>query len=142
MAQVKGLQEAHVLDLCDEILGHQGLRQHCFEFLRCDPGKNGRPGPLRVDAWYPELRLVVEYHGAQHDRAVRHFDKPDRVTVSGVHRGEQRRIYDQRRRDVLPAHGIRLVEIRCHQLDHAGTSLRFNREADRLTVAGLLTPSG
>jgi hypothetical protein len=34
-----------------------------------------------------------------------------RMTVSGVDRGAQRAIYDQRRREVLPQHGIALVEL-------------------------------
>ena len=35
------------------------------------------------------------------------------MTVSGVHCGKQREIYDQRRREVLPDHGIELVELDC-----------------------------
>lgn len=34
-----------------------------------------------------------------------------RQTVSGCSRGEQRRLYDERRRIVLPQHGIGLVEL-------------------------------
>lgn len=33
------------------------------------------------------------------------------MPVSGVHRGEQRKLYDQRQRDVLPKYGITLAEI-------------------------------
>lgn len=102
--------EAYVIDLCDEVLGEAVLRQHRFDFLRSDaiPGKLGQRLP--VDAYYPFLRLVIEYRERQHTEAVDFFDKPDRLTVSGVHRGEQRRLYDQRRRDVLPQHGITLLE--------------------------------
>jgi len=39
------------------------------------------------------------------------FDKPDKLTKSGVSRGEQRKIYDQRRRDIMPQHGLTLIEI-------------------------------
>lgn len=42
---------------------------------------------------------------------MKHFDKPDKITVSGVSRGEQRKIYDQRRRDVLRKKRIKLIEI-------------------------------
>ncbi|WP_309751901.1 hypothetical protein [Novosphingobium sp.] len=45
---------------------------------------------LPVDAWYPELALVIEYRERQHSEAVKFFDQ--RETVSGVGRGEQRRI--------------------------------------------------
>jgi hypothetical protein len=41
--------------------------------------------------------VVVEYRELQHDHPVAHFDKPDRLTVSGVHRGVERAHYDARR---------------------------------------------
>lgn len=98
--------EAYVLDLCDEILGQKASRQHKFDFLKGDSGRR-----LPVDAYYGELKLAIEYRERQHSEAVSHFDKPDKMTVSGVHRGEQRKIYDQRRRELLPQNGIRLNEI-------------------------------
>src|SRR5690349_18988115 len=100
MVKGKRKQAAYVLGLCDEILGQRGMREHRFDFLRRDPGKDGRTAPLQVDAWYPDLRLVVEYHGTQHDEPVAFYDR--RMTNSGVHRGIQRAMYDQRRRDILP----------------------------------------
>ncbi|MCR2813044.1 hypothetical protein [Microbacterium sp. zg.Y1084] len=102
--------EAYVLRLCDEVLGSPGRREHTFDWLRGDPSpKTGNRKPLPVDAYWPRLKLVVEFHEKQHSEAVKHFDKPDVMTVSGVHRGEQRRIYDDRRRELIPAHGLSLV---------------------------------
>ena len=113
MAQRKDSDEFYVIDLCDEILGTKASRQHTFDFLRGD----GTPGRrLPVDAYYPEFNLVVEYRERQHSESVAFFDK--KTTVSGVSREEQRRIYDQRRRDILPEHGIRLVEISYSDLKH------------------------
>ena len=66
---------------------------------------------LPVDAYYPSLNLVIEYREEQHTKPVAHFDNPHIKTVSGVHRGEQRKLYDQRRRDILPKHGLRLLEV-------------------------------
>jgi hypothetical protein len=100
--------EIYVIDLCDRLLGIKASRQHRFDWLVGDPGRDGRPRPLPVDAYYEPLGLVVEYRERQHDQPVPFFDKPDRLTVSGVHRGEQRRIYDQRRDTRIPAHGLRL----------------------------------
>lgn len=40
------------------------------------------------------------------------------MTVSGVHRGEQRKIYDERRREILPKHKINLVEISFTDFNH------------------------
>jgi len=130
--------EAYVIDLCDEILGERALRQHRFEWLLGDPGTAGSRVPLPVDAYYPGHRLVIEYRERQHDSPVAHFDKPDRMTVSGVHRGEQRRIYDERRAHEIPAKGLRLVVIGVKDLssDSRGR-LRRDRESDLNTLRRL-----
>lgn len=106
-----GRDELYVIDLCDEILGLKAKRQHRFPFLLGDTGKG-----LPVDAYYEELNLVVEYCERQHSEAVPFFDR--RLTVSGVGRDEQRRIYDERRRELLPKHGIRLVNIAYYDFEY------------------------
>lgn len=63
---------------------------------------------LPVDAYYKDLNLVVEYYEKQHTESVKIFN---RMTISGVSRDEQRRIYDERRKEVLPQHGINVVVI-------------------------------
>lgn len=102
--------EYYVLALCDEVLGVAGVRQARFDWLRGDPSPK-RPGgtKLPVDGYWPDLRLVVEFQEEQHSQPSPFFDR--RQTVSGVGRGEQRRIYDERKRIVIPAHGLRLVVI-------------------------------
>ena len=96
--------ESYVVNLCDEVLGLKALRQYRFPFLLGDTGK-----ALPVDAYYKEKNLVVEYCERQHTEAVPFFDR--RKTVSEVSRGEQRKIYDERRREILPKHHIKLVNI-------------------------------
>src|SRR5688572_6639687 len=96
--------EAYVLDLCDLVLSRKAFRQHRFRFLVGDQGH-----PLPVDAYYPELALVIEYRERQHSAPHSFFDR--RSTVSGVTRGEQRALYDERRRTILPQNGIQLVEL-------------------------------
>jgi hypothetical protein len=109
--------------MCDELLGIQGSRQHRFSFLLGDAGTK-----LPVDAYYETLNLVVEFNELQHTKAVKHFDKPDKMTVSGVHRGEQRKIYDKRKRDVLPQHGISVIDIpySAFECDNKGKIMRDN----------------
>lgn len=125
--------------MCDEILAEDGRRQHRFDWLLGDPGVNGRGVCLPVDAYYPDHRLVVEYRERQHDEAVAHFDKPHRLTVSGVHRGDQRRLYDERREQLIPAHGLRLVILRPRDLaSDARGRLRRDRTADLDSLRRLL----
>lgn len=122
--------EAYVLDLLDGILGARAQRQHRFPWLLGDPGANGSRARLPVDGYWPDLGLVVEYRERQHDEATAFFDKPDRLTVSGVHRGEQRRLYDERREHEVPAHGLTLVIVKPSDLaaDARGRLLRLQDE--------------
>ena len=125
--------EAYVIDLCDEILGLVASRQHRFDFLRDDPGKTGIGVQLPMDAYYEEIRLVVEYRERQHSEPVGFFDR--RETVSGVSRGDQRAKYDQRRRDVLPQYGIELVELGYDDFQcDAKKRLIRNRSKDKQVV--------
>ena len=102
--------EYYVLDLADEILDTLASRQHRFEWLRGDfSEKRGTFSHLPVDGFYANHKLVIEYAERQHNEAARLFDQ--RATVSGVSRGEQRRIYDQRRVELVPTNGLSLVVI-------------------------------
>ncbi|GHB88278.1 hypothetical protein GCM10010306_099080 [Streptomyces umbrinus] len=122
--------EAYMVDLCNQALGETALTQHKFDWLLGDPGAGGRQAKLPVDAYWPGHQLVVEYRELQHDQSMPHFDKPD-LTVSGVHRGEQRALHDARRDVEIPAHGLRLVVIHPADLDADSRGrLRRNREAD------------
>jgi hypothetical protein len=108
--------ESYVIDLCDRVLSLKAKRQHRFGFLR---GTSGRRLP--VDAYYEigaDRKLVVEYREMQHNEPVAFFDK--RLTCSGCNRAEQRRLYDELRRKVLPQHGIRLIEFDYSMFQHTG----------------------
>ena len=131
--------EAYVLALCDQVYGAPGIRQHRFDWLVGDPGKGGRVVRLPVDWYWPDRNVVVEYREQQHDRPVPFFDKPGSLTVSGVHRGEQRARYDRRRDELIPAHDLLLVIIKPSDLDSdARGRLRRNRQHDLPVVARLL----
>ena len=113
--------EYYVINLCNEVLGRTALQQHKFDFLRGDSGKH-----LPVDAYYEDLNLVIEYCESQHTSSTPFFDR--KMTVSGVSRGEQRKMYDERRRDVLPQNGIRIINI--HYTDF-GTTKQIHRNYER-----------
>lgn len=110
--------EHYVLDICDKVLQQTSSRQHKFDFLFGDINSNGTAVKLPVDAYYDKLKLVIEYRERQHTESVTFFDKPDRMTVSGIHRGEQRKIYDERRRKLIPKNGLTLVEISYTDFKH------------------------
>jgi hypothetical protein len=83
------------------------------------------------------LGLAVEYRERQHTEPVGFWDR--KPTLSGCTRGEQRRRYDERRRIVLPQHGIRLVELDFTMFAHDGRKrLRLDRVADEVVVRSRL----
>lgn len=103
--------EAYIIDLCDELLKLKSQRHHRFDFLKGDTGVR-----LPCDAWFSSLNLVIEYRERQHTEEVKFFDK--RLTGSGISRGEQRKKYDQLRRDILPQHKIKLIDLDYHLFKH------------------------
>lgn len=127
--------EAYIIGLCDEVLGKKAFRQHRFPFLTGDSGRT-----LPVDAYYPSINLVIEYYESQHTESG-FFDHKDRLTVSGVDRGVQRRIYDERRRIVLPKHGIKLVVINYTDFGTRKKLLR-NHDRDLEIVKSVLISNG
>jgi hypothetical protein len=103
--------ETYIIDLCDKILKQEGLRQHRFDFLKGDTGVR-----LPVDLYYPSLDLVIEYRERQHTEEVKFFDK--RITSSGISRGEQRKLYDERRRIEVPKNKLFLIEFDYSEFAH------------------------
>jgi len=137
MAKRPDSDEHYVLDLCDEILGTAGRRQATFDWLRGDPSPSRPLGTkLPVDGHWPELGLVIEFQEKQHTEAVPFFDR--RHTVSGVGRGEQRRRYDQRKLELISAHGMRLVVIHKAEFTVRGNRIVRLHERDIVIVRARL----
>lgn len=123
-ANKKDKDETYVINLCDKILNDTASRQHRFDFLKGDTGVK-----LPVDAYYENYQLVIEYNEKQHTESVKLFD--NKKTVSGVTRDIQRRIYDERRKEVLPKHGIELIVFSYDDFDFDnGKRIKRNQEKD------------
>jgi hypothetical protein len=123
----KNSDETYIIDLCDMVFKQKAARQHRFDFLLGDTGIK-----LPVDAYYSNLNLVIEYYERQHSEAVPHFDK--RMTISGVSRGEQRRLYDERRKIELPKNGIDLVIFDYSEFSHHSNKLLFRNRSEDIEV--------
>lgn len=131
--------ETYALDLCDQVLGSHSVREAKFDWLLGDPGRSGRCRKLPVDAYWPELSLVVEFWESQHEQPVPFFDKPDQVTVSGVPRAAQRALYDQRRLELIPQHNLSVVVIRKSELVCTPSGrLIYAQIKDMATIRGKL----
>jgi diadenosine tetraphosphate (Ap4A) HIT family hydrolase len=130
--------EKYVLDLVAEVLAEPDYRwQHRFPTLLGDPGQDGKRRPLPVDGYFPRHRLIVEYWERQHSAPVPIMDEG--MTISGVSRGHQRRLYDQRRQAWANANGLQLVilDYRGFATDELGRLIR-DPIRDRQAIADAL----
>jgi hypothetical protein len=66
---------------------------------------------LPFDAVWESRRLIIEIDEDQHRNPVLIFDKPQRMTVSGIARGEQRALYAERKRSAARTEGYLVIEI-------------------------------
>ncbi|MGH8515621.1 MAG: hypothetical protein ACREV8_17105 [Gammaproteobacteria bacterium] len=73
-------------------------------------------------------RLIVEIDEDQHRRPIAFWDKHGRLTVSGVSRGEQRRLYAERKRAAARAEGYIVLEVPWERRPSPG---KRNRDADK-----------
>ena len=105
-------QERYCAKLVSDALGSADYKLgHRFPFLRGDPTSKCPNGVmLPVDAYYPDFKLALEFREGQH-YGDRFAFRDSRITATGETRKEQRRKYDKRREEVLPANGIKLLII-------------------------------
>jgi hypothetical protein len=102
--------ETYVLDLCDQLL-EPGERQKRFDWLTGDPSlTTEKKTRLPLDGYWDTFRLAIEFQEKQHFEPVPFWDQ--KLTASGMTRGEQRKIYDQRKVEKTAEHGVRLLHIR------------------------------
>ncbi len=135
--------QRYVTELLVEILG-PAEKEKRFDWCRGDARSPGGRGiALPFDAVWESRKLIVEVDERQHDEAVTHFDKPGEMTVSGVHRGEQRKRYDRRKGRQARRHGYQLVRVRATILASKGRRIvPGDRDADRAAIRGLLQNRG
>lgn len=105
-------QERYCAKLVSDAFGGVPYKSgYRFSFLRGDPTPKRLKGvTLPVDAYYPDLKLVLEFREGQH-YGERFAFRDSRITATGETRKEQRQKYDKRREEVLPANGVKLLII-------------------------------
>jgi hypothetical protein len=135
-----GAIQVYVVGLLSELLGAPTETEARFPWALGDVSpRTRRAVQLPFDAYWQELNLIVEVDEDQHHRPVAHFDKPDVMTISGIHRGEQRRLYDQRKRDAARAEGYTVLEV---PWPRRPPPSRRDREQDTAVLRELLREVG
>jgi hypothetical protein len=131
-----GAIQDYVIELLAELLDETPLTEVRFAWALGDPSpRTGRAAQLPFDAVWERRKLIVEIDENQHRKPVKFFDKPDTLTVSGVHRGEQRRLYDARKRAAAREAGYTVMEV---PWPRNPPPSRRDRDADRETLRALL----
>jgi hypothetical protein len=109
---VIGAIASYVIDLLTELLGEPPEREKRYAWALGDVStKTGRAVQLPFDAVWESRRVIIEIDEDQHRNPVPIFDKPERMTVSGVARSEQRALYAERKRSAARAEGYLVLEI-------------------------------
>lgn len=110
-------QERYCAKLVSDALGGIEYEEsYRFDFLRGNPTPKRPKGvTLPVDAYYPSVKVALEFREGQH-YGDRFAFRDGRITATGDSRKEQRQKYDRKREDLLPAKGIKLLVIYDYQL--------------------------
>ncbi len=136
--------QRYVTELLVEILG-PAEKEKRFDWCRGDARSPGGRGiALPFDAVWESRKLIVEVDERQHGEAVGLFDKPERLTISGVHRGEQRKLYDARKERLAGERGYELVRVDVIVVlaSQGKRIVPGDREADRAAILDLLRRRG
>ncbi len=122
------------------MLDEHAEREKRFEWAVGDPSpRTGRRVQLPFDAVWSTRRLIIEVDEDQHRRPAAFWDKPNVATLSGVHRGQQRAIYDRRKRTAAREQGFTVIEIPWERRPPPGSR---DRESDRRYLEELLRKAG
>jgi hypothetical protein len=134
--------QRYVTSLLETVLGPAEIEKR-FDWARGDSRDPSRRGvPLPFDAVWEGRKLVVEIDERQHGVPVDFFDKPNVMTVSGVHRGEQRRLYDERKVRLAREHGYTVLRISARALSMDARTRARERDVDRSAIVEILRSAG
>ena len=134
--------QRYVTNLLEDLLGPAEIEKR-FDWARGDSRDPSRRGvPLPFDAVWEGRKLIVEIDERQHGEPVGFFDKPDVMTVSGVHRGEQRRLYDERKVRLALGRGYTVVRIPVSVLSMDGRGLAYDRDVDEHAIVEIFRSAG
>lgn len=91
---------------------------------------------MPLDGYWVSQQLVVEFKEKQHFEPVAFWDQ--KITAPGTTRGEQRKIYDERKVGQTAEHGIRPVHVRQDAFPMAKGKIDRDPERDLDIVRRLL----
>ena len=130
----------YLIELCDDILNKKSQKQFTFDDLLGDYHKDGiSQTKLPLDAYYQDINLVVEVVNKRSVVLKNTIDKSQKITVSGVTREEQRKVYQERKRTFLEEKDVKVFEINfaLFETDESNRLIK-NKENDKALLKELL----
>lgn len=129
---IQNSDEYYLMDLCDEVLAQQASRKHTFDSLVGNLHKKGKGRTkLPVDAYYEDLKLVVEFY--RKTEMLENLDEEEQARVTQI------KYYDELKKKAVLKKELRLVEINygSFESDDDGKLLR-TRDKDVLVLTDAL----
>ncbi|QHI36909.1 hypothetical protein IMCC3317_22790 [Kordia antarctica] len=129
---IKNSDENYLLNICDELLGQEASRKHTFDTLVGNLHKRGKGRTkLPVDAYYKELKLVMEFF--QQNKPFEELDEKEQARITQI------KYYDELKKEAVLAKSFRYMKINYAQFecDEANKLIR-NTENDTLVLKEIL----
>ena len=132
LLDIQNSDEYYLVSLCDEILKQKASRKHTFDTLVGNLHKRGKGRTkLPLDAYYEELKLVIEF--LKHSNSIEELDKKEQARITQI------KFYKELKKKAIAKKKLHLIEINYadFQQDEANKLIR-NKENDILLLKGIL----
>lgn len=108
--------EIPILDWCEspsakfainkftKVIGEEPIKEKKFDWLINNELKRPKQSPLRIDAYYPNANIAIEYNGPQHYFVDGIYTKNEKDLI-------KRQKLDKLKADLIKEHGIKLIVI-------------------------------
>jgi hypothetical protein len=129
---IKNSDEFYLVNICDELLEQKASRKHTFDTLVGNLHKKGKGRTkLPLDAYYKDLKLVIEFFEKEKDEST--LDETAKARIAQI------KYYDQIKKKSILKKEMRLMPIKyaSFECDEDGKLIR-NIENDTMILKGML----
>lgn len=132
LLDIKNSDENYLLDLCDELLDKKASRKHTFDTLVGNLHKRGKGRTkLPLDAYYQDLKLVIEFFQTEKD--FEELDEKEQARITQI------KYYDKLKKEAVLNKKFRYMKINYAQFEcNEDGKLIRNTENDIIVLKEIL----
>ncbi|MFK7749637.1 MAG: hypothetical protein AB8B65_14670 [Kordia sp.] len=132
LLDIKNSDENYLLNLCDELLDKKASRKHTFDTLVGNLHKRGKGRTkLPLDAYYQELKLVIEFF--QKEKNFEDLDEKEQARITQI------KYYDELKKEAVLNKKFRYMKINFAQFQcNENDKLIRNTENDIIILKQIL----